>query len=141
MAQFKAIYPGIRKIGYIPCSQLPLNMTLKSIAQMSVTLASIPITWFTTHGEPTCVATNSYKNGAREEKVTLGFKTLDDVPINLPIAIVCESVSGEKYIIGTYERPYPVITVSNNKGTTSESAEKTVEVTHKAMKTLLEVVF
>lgn len=140
MSKFRAVYPGIKKIGYVYCENLAPNLMLKSIAQMPITVWG-DIAWLDLCGEPVCSTVNSYKNGGRHEEVSLSFKTTDAIPVSKPVAFVVETVNASRYILGQKESPFPIVTINGGTGSRSTSAGDVVEVIHRGAKVLLEVSF
>ena len=131
-------YPGIKRIGYLPTSKLSPQLMLKSIAGMPIAVLS-DITFVSFYGEPICETSNSYKEGGRLEEVTLSFSTSVDIPTDVALAFVAETIAGKKFLIGTLEKPYPVVTITRTTGSSSKSATTSVEITHQTQKSLLEV--
>lgn len=131
--------PGIYKIGFLECSKLSPRMMMKS-------MAGVPIAVFTDivnvvfSGEPTCEAADDNDNNGRSEKTTLKFTTTQVITTDTPIAFVIRCVNGKSYLIGTKERPFPMIKITNNTGTASGDVSSfSVEITHIALKSLLSV--
>lgn len=140
MTKASVSYPGIKRIGYLPTSMLSPQLMLKSIAGIPIAVFS-DVTFISYHGEPICEISNSYKGGGRLEEITLSFSTSVDIPTDVPLAFVVETINGKKYLIGAQEKPHPVISITTTTGSSSKSATTSVEITYKAQKSLLEVSF
>lgn len=132
--------PGIRKIGFLECSKLSSQMMMKSIAGVPIAILT-DIVNVIFSGEPTCVSVDDNDNNGRAEKSTLKFTTTQEIPNDKPIAFVVQCVNGKSYIIGTKERPFPIVKITNNTGTASGDVSSfSVEISHIAIKSLLSVV-
>ena len=116
--------PGITQIGYCFCSNLQPNIVLKhsSGTPIGVFTDIVPIRFF---GSPSCETTEEYDNNGRKVVTSLTFVTNDNIPTYKHLAFVITDVSGTSYIIGSRERPYPVIKSSANSGTPSGESKAT----------------
>lgn len=131
--------PGILKIGFLECSKLSPQLTLKSLSDVPIAVFS-EIIYVNFYGEPTCDAVNNNDCNGRVEKSTLKFITTDKIPDNKPLAFVVHCVNGAKYLIGTKEPPYPVVKISTETGKTGGDASAySVEITYSSIKSLLSV--
>lgn len=131
--------PGIFKIGFLECSKLAPQLALKSIAGVPIAILT-DITNVIFSGLPTCEAVNDNDNNGRSEKTTLKFTTTQKIPEVRPLAFVIHCVNGQIFLVGSKERPYPIIKITNNTGTASGSVSAySVEITHSAIKSLLSV--
>lgn len=131
--------PGIRKIGYVNCSALSPELMMKSIAGAPIAILTdikdVPFT-----GEPSCKAVDDNDNNGRCEKSTLEFITTSKIPVSSPIAFIVQCVNGKQYIIGTAEAPFPIVKITNDTGARAGNASAfAVEVTHSAIKSLIEI--
>ncbi len=87
---------------------------------------------------PICELDEAPDNNTQIEKAKLTFSTLDSLPTSMPLAFLIETVNGEKYILGTHERPYP--TIKSSKTTSKPEGDPAVtryEVTFTARKALI----
>lgn len=136
----KQILPGIRLIQVVDCALLPPNVGLKSEAEIPVSvladLADIPFVGF-----PSCEHEVEPDNNATSEKTTLEFTTTEQFPFshgNYAFVVTC--VSGESYLIGTREAPFPVIGVRKRFGSLSgDAAGYQVQITFVGLKTLIQL--
>ena len=109
--------PGIKRIAYIATDLLPDDITLKAVAGIPVNITGTA-TEIDVIGEANCETDSEPDNNSQLEKVDLKFNTLDIIPADSPIAFIVETVSGNNYVIGTKERPYPIVKISTSTGTT-----------------------
>lgn len=131
--------PGIRKIGYIACVKLSPNVALKSLAGIPIAVLT-DITDVVFFGEPICDVVTDDDNNGRSEKTSLKFTTNQAIPTDKPLAWVVKCVNGSTWLIGSQERPYPIVKIITNTGTVSSNASiSSVEITHTAIKSLLPV--
>ena len=116
--------PGITQIGYCLCSNLQPNIVLKHSSGLPIGVFTdiVPISFF---GSPSCETTEEYDNNGRKAITALSFVTNDNIPTYKHLAFVITDVSGTSYIIGSRERPYPVIKSSANSGTPSGESKAT----------------
>ena len=126
--------PGIFKIGFLECSNLSPQLELKAIAGVPIAILT-DITDVIFSGEPTCEAVSENDNNGRIEKTSLKF--FDD----RPLAFTVQCVNGKKFLVGAKERPFPILKITTDTGTTSGNvAAYSVEITHSAIKSLLPVI-
>lgn len=132
--------PGIVKIEVVRCAQLPANVMLTAITRGSVTLVLEPEE-VTFYGQPTLKWEGLLVNKAPQEKSTLEFKTPHRLHDNVRIAFIVTTASGKKYLIGSREGKYPVVTYTETTGTPDgEAALRTYKITHLARKSVLECI-
>lgn len=132
--------PSIAKIGYVKCESLSPQLELKAIAKVPVAIFS-EITDIVFSNEPTCKAVSEVDSNGRFQKTTLEFTTTQELPTDEHIAFIIQCVNGKKFLIGTKERPFPVVKISDDTGTRSGNAASSyVEVSHSAIKSLLPIV-
>lgn len=140
MNKFLQSLPGIKEIAYVECSKLAPQLMSKSIARLPIAIMT-DITNVTFFGDAEYNINNSYKDGGREEKVTLSFNTADSIPLDTPLAWVVSTVNGDTFIIGTREKPYPVINTEFNSGSSGKAQITTVKVEYKNIKASLKLSF
>ena len=132
--------PGIVKIEVVRCAELPANVMLTAITRGSVTLVLEPEE-VTFYGQPTLKWEGMLVNKAPQEKSTLEFKTPHRLHDNVRIAFIVTAASGKKYLIGSREGKYPVVTYTETTGTPDgEAALRTYKITHLARKSVLECI-
>ena len=107
--------PGIKKVWYIPHTNLPDDVIYKAVVEIPITLPTTT-TEITLKGEATCEVEQSPDNNCYIEKVKLSFPTLDDVPTQDFPAFVIQTIDGSKYVIGAKERPYPAVKITRSTG-------------------------
>ena len=112
----KPSLPGIYKVAYLQCEELPPNITYKAISGVPVGVYATPKV-IETDGKAECDTETDIDNNSSLEKVTLKFSTLVSLPTHLHIAFVIYTVSGNNYIIGCKEAPYPIVKVKSTTGT------------------------
>ena len=128
MENFNHSLPGIAQIGYCLCENIQPNIVLKHSSGIPVGVFTeiIPIRF---HGSPSCETTEEYDNNGRKVVTSLTFVTNDNIPIYKHLAFVITDASGTSFIIGSRERPYPVVKSSATSGNPSgESNATTYEI-------------
>lgn len=131
--------PGIFKIGYLEAEKLSPQLMLKSQAGIPIAVLTdiVDVAFI---GKPTCSAVSEDDNNGRSEKTTLVFSTLQDIPTDRALAWVVQCVNGKNYLIGTKERPSPIMKISEDLGAPSGNVSAIeIEITHIALKSLLPV--
>ena len=108
--------PGIVRIAYISCTDLPENGAMMACVGAPAVVQASQLTDISIEGEPTCEADTDFDNNSTLQKVKLKFQTLDHISVNIPHAFVIVSANGQQYIIGTRERPYPIVKVNTKTG-------------------------
>ena len=132
--------PGIVKIEVVRCAELPANVMLTAITRGSVTLVLEPEE-VTFYGQPTLQWEGMLVNKAPQEKSTLEFKTPHRLHDDVRIAFIVTTASGKKYLIGSREGNYPVVTYTETTGTPDgEAALRSYKITHLARKSVLECI-
>ena len=128
MENFNHSLPGIAQIGYVECEKLQPNIVLKHSSGTPVGIFA-EITDIGFFGQPTCEAVEEYDSNGRRVVTSLKFVTNDNIPTYKHLAFVITDVSGTSYIIGSRERPYPVIKSYTSSGSPSgESKANSYEV-------------
>ena len=85
----------------------------------------------------TCQAVEEHSNNGRIEKATLTFLTCDDVPPAGMLWMVMQA-SGEWFLIGRREPPYPTVKVQRSAGEPGgDRAVNTVTVEYQCFKALI----
>ena len=129
--------PGIKFIGYVGADKLQREMMYKHLAGLPVGVFT-DITPIAFSGLPTCEAVSSYNNNGRIEMTTLRFRTLDALPSSRHVAFVVTDCLNRSYIIGTMEKPRPMVKVTRDSGAPAgDPCVATVEVTLYAQKSLI----
>ena len=128
MSNFCTNLPGIVAIGYCLCENIQPNIVLKYSSGIPVGVFTeiTPVHFF---GQPSYDAVEEYDNNGRKLLCTLKFVSNDNIPLHKHLAFVITDASGTSFIIGSRERPYPVIKSSATSGTPSgESNATTYEI-------------
>ena len=132
--------PGIVKIEVVRCDQLPDNVMLTAITRGVVTLVLQPQE-VKFYGQPSLKWEGSLVNKAPQEKSTLEFRTPMRLRDDVRLAFIVTAASGKKYLIGSREGKYPVVTYTETTGAPDgEAALRTYKITHIARKSLLECI-
>ena len=108
--------PGIQKVWYIPCADLPDDVVYRSVAGIPISLLKISTVSISLKGEAVCEVEKSYDNNSYIEKAKLQFLTLDDVPTDQHPSFAIKTANDEIYLIGAKERPYPTIKITRSTG-------------------------
>ena len=128
--------PGVIDVRYVNPADVPAQIQSSFIAGIPVSVF-VDGTQMSLHGEATCQAVEEHTNNGRIEKATLTFMTSDDVPPAGMLWMV-QQASGEWFLIGRREQPYPTVKVSRSTGTPSgERAIQTVTVEFQCFKALI----
>ena len=132
--------PGIVKIEVVRCDQLPDNVMLTAITRGVVTLVLQPQE-VKFYGHPSLKWEGSLVNKAPQEKSTLEFRTPMRLRDDVRLAFIVTAASGKKYLIGSREGKYPVVTYTETTGAPDgEAALRTYKITHIARKSVLECI-
>ena len=132
--------PGITRIAYLPCERLPMDITLRAMSGIPVAIAT-DATNIEKIGNAVCETEQLFDFNSQIEKVTLSFTTNDEFPTYMDLAFIITDVRGNFFVIGTRERPFPVI--KRNDTTASPGSSPSVnsyEVTFSAKKALVKVI-
>lgn len=128
MENFNHSLPGIAQIGYCLCENIQPNIVLKHSSGIHVGVFTeiTPVRFF---GQPSYEAVEEYDNNGRKVLCTLKFVSNDNIPLHNHLAFVITDASGTSFIIGSRERPYPVVKSSATSGNPSgESNATTYEI-------------
>ncbi|MCH4099152.1 MAG: hypothetical protein LKF06_00765 [Prevotella sp.] len=120
----------INRIYVVSCSQVS---GFERISELEGILSKdIPWKELKDIKKPASLAINDrVDNGTRNVTTKLTFYILQDwMPDARRLSFLCDTVDGDRYLIGTGQRPYPVITqqqVHPEKGTDNQLTEVVVE--------------
>lgn len=92
--------PGVKSIGYIAASSVPVDMELQSMAGLSPSIVGYTFKALTVIGDATLELLDSNENNGSNQKATLSFVT-ESVIDGKRVAFVAVTSSGAKYLIGT----------------------------------------
>lgn len=132
--------PGISRIDFLLCSDLPPGLMLQSMGGITVAVAA-PSQRIHFRGKATLTWEGSLLNGVRIEKSTLEFKSSERLPERTRLAFVVTGADGRQLLIGSRESRFPVISYSDTMGESGSSPNlRTYKITHTAQKSVLECV-
>ena len=120
--------PGIVAISYCLCENIQPNIVLKHSSGIPVGVFTeiTPVRFF---GQSPNDAVEEYDNNGRKVLCTLKFVSNDNIPLHKHLAFVITDASGTSFIIGSRERPYPIVKSSATSGNPSgESNATTYEI-------------
>lgn len=129
--------PGITKIHIIRCEYIDPGAMFHSIGGCVVAVAapSVAVEFI---GRPVLKWEGTMVNGSRQEKSTLEFSTMCQLPEGENLAFVVTAANGAQKLIGTREGRYPIVSYSESTGDLSrEAAVRTYKITHIAEKSVL----
>lgn len=132
------LLPGIRAIAWIDC-----NNIIPGVALWAAAGATIPVlTDFNAVefvGEPECKLQREFENNGAVETATLKFNSTQMLPQSGNIGFIVTDQQGRSLLIGAKESPHPIVKVTATAGKPDgDAAGFTYEITHKALKTLVE---
>lgn len=133
--------PGVVKVFFTPCAVLPVSVLNRAASGLPIAvLHDKEAVRFV--GIPTCKKTVETANNGRTATVELQFKIPGRwAAPSIPVAFIVQTASGETYLIGSRERPYPTVTTEETTGLPSEDARQTmVTVKHTAPDSLIPIV-
>jgi hypothetical protein len=130
----KQSLPSITAISYLPCNQLPTNITEKHIAGIPVEITT-PLTPVEHYGNASCEAEQEYINGNYSEQTVLQFTSTQEIKQFPAKAFIVRDAQGDTFLIGNSEAPYP--TVEINTKTDKDSNIKFYKVTFIRRKSLV----
>lgn len=132
--------PGITRIAYLPCERLPMDITLRTMSGIPVAIAT-DATHIKKIGNAVCETEQQFDFNSQIEKVTLSFSTNDEIPSCMDIAFIITDVKGNSFVIGTRERPFPVIKRTDTTASPGCSPSvNSYEVTFSSKKALVKVI-
>lgn len=131
--------PGVIAVRWIKAANLSSHLLEKYIAGVPVALGTIG-NELKLEDTASASGLNSVENNGLTSKAELEFKTMDEVPREEDIAWAVQDADGNWWLIGTRERPFPVVEISQSTGTPGgDPAVATVKVTHSAKIALIPV--
>lgn len=107
--------PGIISIRYVLAASLTASITQKALANVPVGIFadSFPVPHI---GDAVCELESQFDNNDTLEKAKLTFSTTAQLPTRQHLAFVILTVDGKQYLVGTAEKPYPVLKVESSTG-------------------------
>lgn len=134
----KQSLPGLVRVAYLECDSLPDFVSYKGLCGCPVTIKAEQLTDICLDGEAVCEAVTEYDNNSKVEKTRLTIITSDDIPVHRHLAFFAVTASGRCYLIGSKERPYPVVSTTTKTGTPAdERAGYVYDVSLTAKKSLV----
>lgn len=131
------ILPGIKKIGWVECSRLPRQIAMAGLSRLTVPIPA-DINFFSFFGSPECSRTTEKENNGLVQSASLKFVAAEELPYERHIAFIVVDANGKNYVIGSHEKPYPVVKIEKTAGSPDGSAAGYLhEITHKAIRTLV----
>lgn len=131
--------PGVIAVRWIKAANLSSHLLEKYIAGVPVALGTMG-NELKLEDTASASGLNSVENNGLTSKAELEFKTMDEVPRDEDIAWAVQDADGNWWLIGTRERPFPVVEISQSTGTPGgDPAVATVKVTHSAKIALIPV--
>lgn len=107
--------PGITKVWYVLCEDLPTDVVYRSVAGIPITLDVEPDE-ITLKGEAVCEVEKAFDNNSYIEKAKLVFVSLDDIPVEQHLAFLIKTANDDMYLIGSMERPFPTVKITQSTG-------------------------
>ena len=107
--------PGIIKIHAVLATSLMSSITQKALANVPVGIFAdtflVPQI-----GDAVCELETQFDNNSTLEKVKLTFSTTIRLPRYHHLAFIINTVDGKQYLIGTADKPYPIIKMDDSTG-------------------------
>lgn len=137
MRTSKQILPGVKKIGWVDCRNLPQRVSLSAICGMPVAILTdihdIPF-----FDDPACECVTKKDGAGYQDTATLKFRTPFVIPDNGFLAFVVTDVNDNSYLIGSFEVPHAVYEFTKSTGKPgTDSAGYEVEITHVSIRSMV----
>lgn len=132
------ILPGVRAIGWLDCRLLQRRVDLHGICRTKVPVLTAVerINFF---DEPTCSCKTLRESGLVTATASLKFHSDALLPIHRDLGFVVTDQSGNNYLIGCKEPPFPKVEVEMSAGAPDgDGAGFFYTVSHTALATLIE---
>ena len=104
----KQSLPGIKNISVLPCAGIPQHAMAKCLSDIPVGL-NCNTSNLDIYPESSLEVESNYTNGDYYENLTLKFTSTTRIPKQRKMALVITDTEGHNYLIGTKDRPFPVI--------------------------------
>lgn len=132
--------PGIVFVGVVDCLKLQPHLREMTAAGLTVaahtSVKAVPFT------DATCECVTEYSHGAPVQTATLKFRTTSIPDIDVQLGFVITDISGQSYLIGTAEPPYPKVSLTRKTGTPGgDPAVWEIEVKAVGQRSLLPCVY
>lgn len=113
--------PGIKAVYCIPAGLLPPQISYKTSVGIQSYVADT-ITQFTLAGNAEAEIVDEYKNNGRTVKTTLTFRSCCDMELQTPLAFIYTDVLDRHFLVGTKEKPFPVVSKKKTTGVPGSSS-------------------
>lgn len=131
--------PEVVEVRMMDCRDLQRGIMQNHIAGVE-NLVSCPMEDIPIYPHAKCQGVYNSSNGGTTQRTTLEFRTNKPPKVTKGKAFAVRTPDGEWHLIGSFEKPWPDIEVSNDLGTAnSEPRVKTVKVTFESLATLIPV--
>jgi hypothetical protein len=138
MLPSKQILPGIKKIVFFNGDLLPARVDLRAICNEKIIINHDSYHDVDICGDAQCQRESSVEKHSRYDDVSLSFDSTTYIPLGKNIAFVVVDVNDNAWLIGSKEKPQPIIKLSIDMGTPDgETAAYKYKVTHKALRSLI----
>lgn len=132
--------PGIVFVGVVDCLKLQPNLREMAAAGITVaahtSVATVPFT------DASVEASTEFHHGSPVETTSLKFKTTAIIFIELQLGFVVTDVTGQSWLIGAAEPPYPQCSLTRKSGMPGgDPAVWEIEVKAVGQRSLLPCVF
>lgn len=107
--------PGIRKVWYLDADNLPEDVVYRAVAGIPVDIPA-QATEVSLKGDAVCETEEQPDNNSHTERARLTFHTLTELPTDRNLAFAFQTAGGDCFLIGSRERPHPVVKVSRSSG-------------------------
>ena len=132
--------PGVNRIGWIDCEKLQRRVDLHGICETVVPILT-EITEIDFFDEAEAGKKTSKENGSRVDDAKIKFHCATLLPIHKHLGFIVTDNSGQDYLIGCAEPPYPKINVELGVGDCDgDGAGFYYEITHTAICTMMKCV-
>lgn len=131
--------PGISEVWVMDADDIQSGVVQAHIAGLDVTVLARKRELMA-FGDASCEVETSWENNAQKEKATLQFTTTSVVIPRKAMAWLIKDVTGQWWLMGSKERPWPTTTVGRNLGSPGdEKAARRVKATLESLVALIPV--
>lgn len=131
--------PGIAEIWMADTNDLQKEIMQGHIVGLDIMIA-VKKQRVVTFEDAECEVETTWENNAQTEKASLQFSTTSIINTGKSLAWLIKDVSGQWWLMGSHEQPWPKTTISRNLGKPGgEKAARTVKVTLNSLVALIPV--